>query len=635
MLKVEDYARIRLAHRDGMSIRAIARKFGHSRHTIRKLLNEATPKPYTLTAPRAKRKLIDSFQQLIDEILESDLTAPRKQRHTAKRIYTRLRDEHGFVGGYDSVRRYVKSQRTETRETFLPISSAAGQRAESDFGQIEVDFPDGRRSVSVLLITWSHSNAVFAIALASEKVEAILRGTVEAFAFFDCVPKELWWDNPKTVAKSILRGRQRELNPYYQSLASHYNFEPLFCQPARGNEKPHVEGRVKWMKQNWATPVPCVKDLDELNAYLRRCCEQDQSRMVSGKQGTIVQRFQEEKQGALRLPTLTFDASVSESRDVDKYQTVAWEGNRYSVPRRDAFSKVVVKAYVDRIEVFRDSRRIASHLRSYEKHQMILDPLHYLTLLERKPAYLDHTEVYKTWQLPQEFAELRQQFELRHGSISGARQFIQVLQLLAKHSQLRVLEAVQGCRREGIVTAQRVVFRCEELANQVHDDSAATRAPTVSHTLTHIEVPLPDLARFDALLSSHEQVAEHVSAPSDQHTTSQLASNNTRSISTREDKKSLTDTPSSGTQGGVTNDQQEPQSRSRAFVAQVQPEATSLADDVVGTREVSARSSQCEPGLPGISSTFDGTGVGHSSLEYTTDTNSFGQFSNSEGTRFL
>ena len=97
MLKVEDYARIRLAHRDGMSIRAIARKFGHSRHTIRKLLNEATPKPYTLTAPRPKRKLIDSFQQLIDEILESDLTAPRKQRHTAKRIFTRLRDEHGFL----------------------------------------------------------------------------------------------------------------------------------------------------------------------------------------------------------------------------------------------------------------------------------------------------------------------------------------------------------------------------------------------------------------------------------------------------------------------------------------------------------------------------------------------------------
>ena len=124
----------------------------------------------------------------------------------------------------------------------MPISVQAGQRGEADFGQIEVDFPEGRRTVSVLLITR------------------------QAFEFFGCVPKELWWDNPKTVAKTILRGRNRELNSYYQSLASHYNFDPLFCLPARGNEKPHVEGRVKWLKRNWATPVPKVRDLEEFSA---------------------------------------------------------------------------------------------------------------------------------------------------------------------------------------------------------------------------------------------------------------------------------------------------------------------------------------------------------------------------------
>ena len=118
-------------------------------------------------------------------------------------------------------------------------------------------------------MTWAYSNATFAIALPSEKTEAILHGTVEAFAFFGCVPQELWWDNPKTVATTILSGRQRELNQRWQALASHYNFEPLFCMPARGNEKPHVENRVKNLQRRWATPVPQAADLRALNAYLR------------------------------------------------------------------------------------------------------------------------------------------------------------------------------------------------------------------------------------------------------------------------------------------------------------------------------------------------------------------------------
>lgn len=630
MLTVDEYARIRLAHRDGMSIRALARMYGHSRHTIRKVLREATPTGYTLSAPRAKRKLTESFQEIIDEILEADKSAPKKQRHTAKRIFVRLRDEHGFVGGYDCVRRYVKSQRSETRETFLPISSAAGQRAEADFGQIEVDFPDGRRKVSVLLITWSHSNAVFAIALPSEKVEAIMRGTVEAFSFFGCVPKELWWDNPKTVATAILKGRNRELNSSYQALASHYNFEPMFCQPARGNEKPHVEGRVKWMKQNWATPVPVVNDMDELNAYLRRCCEQDQARTVTGKEGSIAERFEQEKQSALALPSHSFDDCVSETRSIDKYQTFAWEGNRYSVPRRDAFSKVVVKAYIDRIEVFRDNRRVARHSRSYNKQQMILDPLHYLTLLERKPAYLDHTEVYKTWELPQEFADLRDHFEQRHGIMPGSRQFIQVLQLLAKHSQERVLEAIRVCQREGVVTAQRIVFRCNELNGIRDSEQPPTHESPESRTLPQVEVPLPDLSRFDALLTSN-QLNENTSIEPNDALASQAGTSFTTTLTTN---------PLPKAQGGAKHghedaQQQDSQGGDRAPVTQVEPEATAFANDAVGAREACAGSRRHQSELPRVSSTLDGTGVGNAGIQCTTNAYSISGISCSEGTRFV
>ena len=180
-------------------------------------------------------------------------------------IHRRLQ-ENGFAGGYDQVRRYVKKHRTTQRETFIPLSHDPGQRAEADFGKIYVDFPSGRQQVSVLIIAWAYSNCTFAIALPNEKVESILYGTKKAFEFFGCVPKELWWDNPKTVATQILKGRKRVINDKYMSLASHYNFEPLFCLPAHGNEKPHVENRVKYLPRTWATPVPRFSDLDELMA---------------------------------------------------------------------------------------------------------------------------------------------------------------------------------------------------------------------------------------------------------------------------------------------------------------------------------------------------------------------------------
>ncbi len=500
MLKVEDYGRIRRAHRDGMSIREIARTFGHSRRKIRAALAQPEPRPYTLSLPRPRRVLSKAHQQWIDATLTADEQAPRKQRHTAAQLFRRLRDEEQYVGSYDQVRRYVAATRGRERETFLPLSYEPGQRAESDFGQIWVDFPEGRQQVPILLVTWAYSNATFMIALPSEKTEAILHGTVAAFKFFGCVPQELWWDNPKTVATTILSGRQRELNQRWQALASHYNFEPLFCLPARGNEKPHVENRVKLLERQWATPVPQVKDLTELNAYLLQCCERDAQRTIAGQSETIGARFALERASALPLPQRPFDAAVSEVRQVDKYQTVAWEKNRYSVPRRHAFATVTVKAYIDRVEVIRDGVRIAQHERSYGQGEQVLDPLHYLSTLGVKPAYLDHTDVYRNWRLPAAFTQLRERFETRHGSLPGARHFIRVLQLLAEHPLTRVEEAIQACRGDGVITAERIAGRCERLALRSTRDELMNPSGQL-RLIPTVQVPLPDLRRFDSLLS--------------------------------------------------------------------------------------------------------------------------------------
>jgi transposase len=502
MLKVDEFARIRRAHRDGMSVRAIARTFHHTRRKIREVLQNPEPKPYTRTKEPVAPKL-GAFKAAINEILAADESAPRKQRHTATQIHRRLVEEHGYQGGYDQVRRYVGSKRRRERETFIPLDHDPGQRAEADFGHIHVDFPEGRRLVPVLIVTWAFSYRVFAIALPTERTEAILHGLVEAFTFFGCVPKELWWDNPTTVAVEIRSGRQRRINDRYQALASHYNFEPLFCMPARGNEKPHVENRVKTLERRWATPVPRVREVAELNGQLRRCCDDDGQRVATGRTATIAERFERDRAAATSLPERPFDACLAQSAEVDKYQTVRFDNVAYSVPRSHAFQTVTVKAYVDRIAVVAAGQVVARHERSYQRGGMVLDPLHYLKALSRKPACLDHAPVYRDWTLPPAFAELRRTLEVRHGPFAGSRQFIRVLLLLDEHPQERVERAILSRAAGEAPSADAIILRVNRLRERERPRHAAvaTAPADCSPALTSMHVPVPDLSRFNQFLS--------------------------------------------------------------------------------------------------------------------------------------
>ena len=173
MLTVDDYGRIRRAHRDGMSIREIARRFHHSRRKIREVLRgQGRPRQYPRRQTQAAPRL-GPYHERILEILDADESQPPKQRHTAVRIFERLRDEHSYPGSYDAVCRFIRNHRIDKRETFIPLDHEPGQRLEADFGKIYVDFPDGRRQVSVLILVWSYSNAPFAVALPTERTEAM------------------------------------------------------------------------------------------------------------------------------------------------------------------------------------------------------------------------------------------------------------------------------------------------------------------------------------------------------------------------------------------------------------------------------------------------------------------------------
>ena len=510
MLTVDDYGAIRRAHRDGMTIREIARTFHHARYKIRQVLVQSEPQPLPQTRNRTA-PVLGPVQAVIDQILADDEQAPPKQRHTAMQVLRRLRDEHGYRGGYAQVQRYVRRHRARHQETFMPLGHLPGQRLEADFGHIHVDFPEGRRLISFLVATWAYSNAPFVLALPFERTEAILEGLIAAFEFFQAVPRELWWDNPKTVATLILQGRERQLHPRYAALASHYRFDPKFCMPRRGQEKPDAEGTVKAVQRRFATPVPRVANLDELNTSLLKWCQAERARVVQSLGGpfVIADRLAEELAAAVPLPPHRFDPCVIRpAAPVDKYQTVAFDNNRYSVPRPVAFEPVAVKGYVGTVAIVARGEVVATHTRCLNQHQTIIDPAHYLAILDRKPGVLDAAPAFRDWSLPACFAAFRAALEDLHGPSPGTRRFVRVLQLLAEHPLARVRQAVEECIDEHVIDAETVIQRTRRRAASATRTSAAASELPASSAAADVQVPLPDLSRFDQLLGGHEDHAE-------------------------------------------------------------------------------------------------------------------------------
>ena len=493
MLKVDDYGRIRRALLDTSSERAVAKLLGHSRNTVRKARERAEPTGYRLSQPRARPRL-DPVHELIEAMLATDEQAPRKQRHTAMQVYRRLRDEHGYAGSYSTVRRCVAELREAPRDTLVPLDHLPGWRLECDFGHIQVDLPEGRQQVSVLVCDWSYSNAPFAMALPTERTEAVLAGMVAAFEFFGCVPREVWWDNPKTIATAIFAGRERRFHDRWLALASAYCFEPRACLPGRGQEKPVAENRVKDLQRRWATPVPKADSLAAFNEHLRGLCLADRTRTVRGHAASIGEEFAQEQAVALALPLWPFQPVVYQAAKVDKYQQVRYDNAFYSVPPRVAFQTVTVQAGIDQVQVVWRGEVVACHERVYAAEQQVLDPLHYLPGLHRRPATLDHARVFRDWQLPAVFGQLRTALEQRHGAHAGRRHYVTVLRLLVEHPPECVAAVLRRHLARGLLDAGAI--RLEVERGRLLD--------TTHHPMPMVDVPRPDLRQFDRLLSQGE-----------------------------------------------------------------------------------------------------------------------------------
>jgi hypothetical protein len=271
--------------------------------------------------------------------------------------------------------------------------------------------------------------------------------------------------------------------------------------------------------------VPQAADLTAFNHSLRERCLREANRTVDGRSDSIGQRFVRDRAEALSLPAQPFDPCIAQAAQVDKYQTVRFDHNRYSVPRACAFQAVTVKGYIDRVEVVVGGQVVARHGRSYGRDEQLLDPVHYLAALGRRPAALDHAPVLKNWALPASFTHLREALEKRHGGRGGARHFIRVLQLLAEHPLERVQQAVEKGLRHEPVQAERIIATVARLAEASRTAAAPEEAVTpICHStvtpLCQYQVPRPDLGRFDQLLKQgdpdHDHDREHAPVAQEQ-----------------------------------------------------------------------------------------------------------------------
>jgi transposase len=375
---------------------------------------------------------------------------PRKQRHTAKRIWERLKGE-GFTGGYTIVKDTVRELTAHRQEVFMPLIHRPGE-AQVDFGEALVNLNGKLRKVHFFVMALPHSDASFVMAFERECTETFWEGHVQAFGFFGGVAKRISYDNTKiAVARIIGGGKDRRLTRGFCQLKSHYLFDHHFCRPARGNEKGVVEGQVKFTRLNFFVPVPQVRDFTELNARLRQQCVDDRERRLRGQAGTKAELLQGDQAAFLSLPVTAFAACKQMSTTASSLSLVRFDTNDYSVPVRWAHHPVVAKGYWQEVRIYAQGQEVAQHGRIWEKEQVRFEPLHYLALLERKPGALDHARPLASWTLAECFGILRRRLEAQREG-EGTREYIRVLRLLEKHSMPDLRSAVEKALAVGAVT---------------------------------------------------------------------------------------------------------------------------------------------------------------------------------------
>ncbi|HKI85044.1 MAG TPA: IS21 family transposase [Candidatus Krumholzibacteria bacterium] len=424
---------------EGVTKRQILRETGMHWTTLEKILSHSIPPGYQMKQLRRRPKL-GPFVDRIREILESDRGVPKKQRHTAKRIFDRLQEE-GYEGGYTVVKEVVAELKRTSREVFMPLAHDPGE-AQVDYFFALAKIAGLLQKVAIFLMALPLSDAFFLMCTPRECTETFWEGHLRAFEFFGGVPRRISYDNSRIAVRSILGVHRRKLTEGFLELVSHYLFDYHFCTIRRPNEKGVVETTGKYARRNFMVPVPVVGSYEELNTHLLERCQADLGRRVRGGPRTKAELLAEESSNFLPFPKSPFDACRKQTTRVNSLSLVRFHGNDYSVPVRYGHHPVTVKGYWDRVEICRGPERLARHARLWTKGETSYDPRHYLALLDRKPGALDHGLPLQGLDLPECFDLLRRRLEDDRGH-QGTKEYIKVLRMLERHSIGRVAKAIE------------------------------------------------------------------------------------------------------------------------------------------------------------------------------------------------
>jgi transposase len=424
---------------DGASKRSVLRDHGIGHQALAKILANPEPPGYQMAEARRK-PVIGPFLGVIDDILDLDREAPPKQRHTARRIFDRLRAEYGYTGSYSQVQTAVKSAKQYSKEAFVPLSHPPGH-AQFDFGEAVVEIAGTRRKAALGVITLPYSDTYFLSAYPRECTETFQAAHVAGFEFFGGVPVRTSYDNT-SIAVTKVMGRERELTRAFLALESHYLFAHHFCRVGRGNEKGHVENHVGYSRRNLLVPVPSFPSWAALNEYLAACCYADLFRRVRGKVGTKAERLVDDRAALLALPSAAFEPRRIVQGSANSLSLVRFDRNDYSVPTAYAHHEVTVTGGVEEVAITSGTNVVARHDRHWGKEHTTFDPVHYLALLERKPGAIDFARPLERWELPGCFATLRRRLEADLGD-KGTREFIKVLRLLENATVPELTKAIE------------------------------------------------------------------------------------------------------------------------------------------------------------------------------------------------
>lgn len=501
MLKMTEKDKVRrLVLVEGKSIRQAAKETGISRNTVTKMLADSGVPHYQLTVEKPAPAL-GPYKPLIDAWITEDDKKPKKKRRTARRMYDILRAEpYGYQGAESTLRRYVSLARRQARhKVYVLLDYQPGEVAQVDFGEGEVIIA-GRPVVAQLFLMWlGHSSATFMKAYPAQTQELFFDGHVAAFTFFGGVPRQIWYDNLKAAVAKVLQGRNRQEQEAFVSLRSHYLFAAHFCNPEAGWEKGGVEGRVGYGRRNWLIPIRTFPTWEALNDYLALQCGAEWARQLKGQQQTIGQLLEAEQAHFLPLPTHPFLCCKTVSVKANHLSLVTFDTNRYSIPVDQAHNPLLLRAFVDRIEVTNGRQVVAVHPRCWERERDILDPMHFLPLLVRRPRALTQAKAIRQWRetWPPAFERYWAKLQTQLPEAEHTKTFIQILQLCATYSEETVALALEAALVHHCYSYAGV---CELLRRQTEPTPPPPINLANRPDLNRVQVHMPDLAQFNRLL---------------------------------------------------------------------------------------------------------------------------------------